>query len=137
MASLDTYGRVLPLVGRPWHEAKPELQQLDAWVKQYEQTPVGRLSEVSSHLSTFRICAWDQGHVRTLALALAAKAYQHDHGTYPDTIGELRPYVGAELPRDPFTGQDYLYERRGQGFAISSADRGAAGRFIVTWEATK
>ena len=76
----------------------------------------------------------DTARLQSFALALAAKAYKHDHGSYPPTLQDLRPYVGKDLPKDPFTGKDYGYTRQGQGFRLWS-DYQAGGRRYISWEA--
>jgi hypothetical protein len=51
-----------------------------------------------------------------LRTGLDLKLYKHATGRYPATLGAL----GPNRLRDVFTGRDFFYERRGQGFRLYS-----------------
>ncbi|MFH1226528.1 MAG: hypothetical protein V1701_01325 [Planctomycetota bacterium] len=53
-------------------------------------------------------------------LALALKAYKLQNGNYPDALAALAPAVIPELPKDTFTGNDYVYKKDGVGFIVYS-----------------
>ncbi len=53
-------------------------------------------------------------------VALALKADKHTANAYPATLDELQQRVGYPLPKDPFSGQDFVYGRRGEGFTLYS-----------------
>ncbi len=60
-----------------------------------------------------------------IAVALAAfRGGQEDPGEacYPDRLDELVPRFLKSLPLDPFTGDPFVYERRGEGFLLYSLD---------------
>ncbi len=52
--------------------------------------------------------------------ALALKAYKNKEGSYPDSLEELRQVIAWELREDPFSGEDLVYKREGDGFLIYS-----------------
>ena len=58
-----------------------------------------------------------------LELALALRAYKKQHGTYPDRLSLLAPTHMDALPKDPFSGEDYVYRTEGEGFVLYSVDR--------------
>ena len=58
-----------------------------------------------------------------LELALALRAYKKQHGTYPDRLSLLTPTHMDALPKDPFSGEDYLFRTEGEGFVLYSVDR--------------
>ncbi|MEW4454459.1 hypothetical protein AB1L30_17420 [Bremerella sp. JC817] len=47
---------------------------------------------------------------RLLALDLALQQFEALTGTYPAELEHLRPGVLSDIPRDPFTGQAFLYQ---------------------------
>ena len=56
---------------------------------------------------------------RTAALTL--KAYQNKKGEYPQSLAQLPETIEwANLPEDPFSGEDFIYRREGEGFLIYS-----------------
>ncbi len=50
-------------------------------------------------------------------IGLALRAYQAEHGRYPDSLEELAA-DGWEVPRDSFTDEPYRYRREGDGFIV-------------------
>lgn len=52
--------------------------------------------------------------------ALALRAYQIEHGQYPDSLAQLRSAGGWEIPEDPFSGKELIYRRQGQGYILYS-----------------
>ena len=52
--------------------------------------------------------------------ALALKAYNNKMGQYPASLAELRKVIPWELREDPCSGQDFLYQREGDGFLVYS-----------------
>ncbi len=53
-------------------------------------------------------------------IALALKAYKQQHGRYPASLGALAQSRNTQLPKDPFTGRDYVYRQAGHGFVAYS-----------------
>lgn len=51
---------------------------------------------------------------------LALQAYKARYGGYPATMQELRSKLGWKLPKDPFSGKDFIYKRQGKGFILYS-----------------
>ncbi len=56
--------------------------------------------------------------------------YAQDHaGASPATLADIRPAFGGNLPRDPYTGEDFRYTRTPQGFVLTclGKDNAAGG----------
>lgn len=51
---------------------------------------------------------------------LALLAYKDSFGGYPATLNELRDKLGWKLLEDPFSGNDFIYKRDGNGFIFYS-----------------
>ncbi|MBI4243254.1 MAG: hypothetical protein HY606_04110 [Planctomycetes bacterium] len=58
-----------------------------------------------------------------LEIALALKIYKSKNVEYPDSLNDIIPEYVSELPRDPFTGQNYIYRKEGEGFIVYSIGR--------------
>jgi hypothetical protein len=54
-------------------------------------------------------------------VGFALTAYWAAHGSYPKELSELVPHDIAQVPSDPFTERPLHYERRPNGFLLSSA----------------
>jgi hypothetical protein len=52
--------------------------------------------------------------------ALAARVYQAKRGHYPAALSDVSRVVGWSLPKDPFTGRDFVYRREGRGYTLYS-----------------
>jgi len=70
-------------------------------------------------------------------VAAALKIYRSRRGEYPTSLGELESLVPA-LPRDPFSGQPYIYRREASGFVVYSVgkdrrDHGGARDSLEDW----
>ena len=53
-------------------------------------------------------------------LCVALKLYKKKYGGYPDSLGKLEGAVLKTLPKDPFTGNDYIYRKEKKGFLLYS-----------------
>ena len=62
---------------------------------------------------------------------MALKQYKLKHKTYPDSILQLVPEVLTKLPLNPFSGENYQYQRKGDGFIITAEGSD------VTWESKR
>ena len=59
-----------------------------------------------------------RGDINRVALALAV--YRADKGAYPLTLASLVPRFFTRLPKDPFTGAVFAYERQDAGYLLYS-----------------
>jgi hypothetical protein len=53
-------------------------------------------------------------------IALLLKSYKAESGSYPSSLEELREFAGRELPKDPFSGDVFVYHPDGAGFLLYS-----------------
>ncbi len=58
-------------------------------------------------------------------LAVAVYIYKCRNGEYPETLDALVPSIVKELPSDPFTGKDFIYQREGKQFVVYSHGKNA------------
>lgn len=59
-------------------------------------------------------------HARLARLGLALSQYRAEHGSYPATLQTLAGTLEGPLPRDPMTGNAFLYRREGDGYVLYS-----------------
>lgn len=57
----------------------------------------------------------------TVRIAAALRLFEIEKGRAPASLDELVPGYLPALPRDPFTGEPFLYETRPDGWKVSSA----------------
>ena len=62
---------------------------------------------------------WTAMRLREFQIALELKLYRGQHGSYPASLEELEKAIGHPLPRDPFSGKQFAYQRKGDGFTLS------------------
>ncbi len=103
----------------PGMEAKPVSDALD---RQLRQTPLAMLTKILTPV--FSGQAYHRGmslaRIDLGRIALALKAYKAQHGQYPQTLAQLQQTLTWQLPKDVFTGEDFVYKREGDGFVIYS-----------------
>lgn len=104
----------------PYYQAIAEVKDFD---KELENVPryclltrmilpaLGRASIVQAR---------SEARIRAGKLALALKIYKAKKGVYPQSLKSLTPAILPQLPKDPFTGKDYVYRREGEGFLVYS-----------------
>ncbi len=56
-------------------------------------------------------------------IVLTLKAYKYERGAYPPTLQQLQQTLDWQLPQDPFSGQDFVYQRQAEGFKLYSFGR--------------
>ena len=52
--------------------------------------------------------------------SMALEAHRNATGHYPTSLVELRKKVDWPLPKDPFSGKDFIYNKAGKGYLIYS-----------------
>jgi hypothetical protein len=105
---------------RPWPEAAKEVVRLDRRAQELfplRASPMALMAP--SGRAAFGVTGRDAALSGAWQVALALKAYHHDHGAYPVSLAEAEQATW-KLPLDPFTGKPYHYRRSGAGFVVWS-----------------
>ncbi len=63
---------------------------------------------------------WAVAEIGLCRVVLALKAYKHTRNSYPATLGQLQDSPEWSLPKDPFSGEDFVYQPQGEGFKLYS-----------------
>jgi hypothetical protein len=109
----------------PYHQAKADLGKIDQDIvnaPRYRIISKMLLPALTrSHLNE----AQHEAKIGLAQLALGLKIYKAEKGNYPDTLADLVPGILPELPKDPFTGRDFVYKREGEGFLLYSLGQNA------------
>ena len=53
-------------------------------------------------------------------VVLALKAYKYERRAYPEGLAQLQQTLSWQLPQDPFSGNSFVYRRKGNGFKLYS-----------------
>jgi len=108
----------LPGLDRPYR-----LQDTDATERAIRSSTVmAILTNILCPVSNRASMKRDQAIARLdeLGIVLDLKMHKRAHGVYPATLDELQATLDHKLPIDPFSGEAYRYERRGEGFILWS-----------------
>jgi hypothetical protein len=76
-----------------------------------------------SYDKAFAIFGRTAGQVRSAQVAVMVERYRLAKGHLPESLEELRGFIGRDLPADPFTGKDLIYKIykvQGEGFLVYS-----------------
>lgn len=107
-----------------------------------------RLPFWRSPLARFLLCSRAYGrdcqrrdqalvNIGLCCVVLALKDYKCRHGYYPDSLQYLQHELTRRLPEDPFSGEDFIYRREGEGFLIYSIGvnlKDDSGKAEEDWE---
>jgi hypothetical protein len=117
---LEVMAAYLEAAKRPWPEAGREVLRLDKHVKELFASRASPMALMApSEGAAFGLAGRDAAMAGAWQIALALKAYHHDHGVYPASLSAVE-HATWKLPLDPFTGNPYHYRRHGAGFIVWS-----------------
>lgn len=105
------------MVEKPFYETREEREELAG-----ESRSGGLLmaSAGPSLLPSMESLAKAQALRAAVAVAVAARRYHIEQGTYPENAEELVPRYMTALPKDPFDGHALRMKRAGDGLVIYS-----------------
>jgi len=107
------------IAAKPWREARPEAQRLEADLGRVDswQLAVASLAYIMSNTSADadRVLA----RRAVLQAALGLEVYRQRHGRYPDSLRDLA-CLHWPLSDDPFSGKPLVYRRRGNDYLLYS-----------------
>ncbi len=121
MIYLDNMGKQIQLTKSPARTAVPKLTALET---DLDKLPLwqGVLTKMLSPIYS-RTCQKRDQAVAEIDLCrtvLALKVHKYEHGRYPDSLQQLQQTLDWQLPQDPFSGQDFVYQPQGNGFKLYS-----------------
>jgi hypothetical protein len=105
-------------------ERRQALAEVAEKAESYRLTPFSMVPALCLGLAR-AVEAYDRNVAQCdqLELALAVRAYKQQHGIYPDQFSMLIPTHIHALPKDPFSGEDYIYRLDEKGFLLYSVGR--------------
>ncbi len=120
LAYLEYMQRDIEITKLPYREAAPKFEAQATTLKTLPKyLIVTRVaSPVFSRASGKRDMA--VANIGLCRVVLALKTYKYERGAYPETLEQLKQTLDWKLPEDPFSGQDFVYRRQGEGFILYS-----------------
>ncbi|MCK4324512.1 MAG: hypothetical protein KAW89_08290, partial [Armatimonadetes bacterium] len=120
MTYLAYMGRQVELTKLPYREAEPQIKALGQEIDRmpFYLVVTRLLAPVFSRAAEKRDHA--VASIGLCRIVLALKAYKYEHGAYPETLDQLEQTLDWQLPEDPFSGQDFVYQRQDEGFKLYS-----------------
>ena len=120
-AYADIMERMTDAMERPFYEAKPEMDRLTNEIENLPRTRVISRILLPALTRAAETQAQNEAQLGLMRLGLAVELYHDQIGEYPQTLEDVAPTVGGEIPLDPFTGMPFVYEPRGDRFTLYSA----------------
>ncbi len=119
-AYLRLMGELIAAVAKPWRECQGIGEALEQKIHMMPRYCI--MTAILMPVFTRSIAKRDviTAEVGLAQAALALKAYKNKKASYPDSLDELRQVIPWELREDPFSGEDLIYQREGEGFLIYS-----------------
>lgn len=118
--------RRIALADQPYRVVTAQLAALDADGRKMEANDADPVAQIVFIGSDGWASSWWRQRDMAIAriglaeAALAAKACRARTGAYPDSLNVVRSRVGWRIPRDPFSGRDFVYKRDGDAVVICS-----------------
>ncbi len=115
---LRTYDGYAEACRRDWPEALDRVRA----VSRRRRGVLGLFSKMlaPSYEKAFVLTGRIIGQVRSAQVAVMVERYRLAKGKLPASLEELRAFVGAGLPADPFTGGELVYRVDEGGYAVYS-----------------
>lgn len=110
-AFIDIVNRASELAKLPYYEAKPLLDRLRKEIDSLPGTSIVSRKvtpSLTKHYPIRRACY--DAQLGLMQVGLAVELHYNQHGVYPETLDEIAPILDGEIPLDPFTGKDFVYE---------------------------
>jgi hypothetical protein len=117
---LDCMNERIRLTQLPSYQARPKL---DAQIRRINALPwYARVTKnvAPTYEKTWAKVDYTVADLDLCRISLALKAYQYERHAYPATLVELQKTIKWAIPKDPFSGKDYIYRRQGKGFIVYS-----------------
>lgn len=119
MLYLDYYDKLIARAGLSWREVKtnPRCADPDPVFPKY-----ALISNILCPVFTSSRRVRDDAiaHTAGSQILLALVTYKHRYGSYPSNLGTLRTRLGWTIPLDPFSGREFVYKPRDNGFLLYS-----------------
>ena len=119
---MTSHGRLLGMASDaallPYYEAKMQWDKIESG---YEAATLGILC--FSYGPRIKLIDEQQAGCETdldlMRLGLGLALYHRERGLYPESLVELSHLLGGELPRDPYSGEHFLYKRDSDGGIVA------------------
>ena len=115
---VETMTKASALVCLPYKDAMAAFAELQDEIPQTVFPIANTCADVAAHAMTFqanRIARLD-----LLRVGLSAERFHAKSGAYPESLDDIAPILGTEIPMDPFTGESYHYVHDGDSFLLYS-----------------
>lgn len=110
----------ISLLRQPYYQAKNFLEDRERnWSRLLHCAPIASML-YSSYMTESLQFAYFEARRDLAKIATALKLYKLKRGEYPESLQALVPDCISELPRDTFTGSDFMYRREAKGFLLYS-----------------
>lgn len=84
-------------------------------ILEFSQLPKLKIQSLQDHIERM-----SQATTRLLIIDLALRCWQRHSGQFPNVLSRLAPEYLSFLPRDPFTGSEFIYRPSTNTFALYS-----------------
>ncbi len=116
---LRLMARQVQASGRPYLEAKAELDAIEPQLREARMAMLSAMI-VPVYARVYSKRDASVTRVDLCRIALALKSYKSHHGQYPQNLAQLQHELPWTLPKDVFSGRDFIYRRQAEGFLIYS-----------------
>ncbi len=126
VTTAERFTTLVELAALPYYEAR---QPLHEFYEQQNNLPVTRpVTRVlmPGIMSSFQDEAAFEATADLIRIGLAVEQHQLETGVLPESLQDIEGRLGGEVPVDPFTGEEYVYQPAGGSFQLYSAGSGGA-----------
>jgi hypothetical protein len=116
-AMLRFWEKQIALARRPYRETSGRFDALTDGIPGYALVTRALASPFGRAVGARDKATAELGLMRS---GLGLAAYRAQFGAYPKSLNELRASLKWDVPRDPFSGKDFVYRREGAGHLLYS-----------------
>lgn len=120
LAYAEAMGSLADVTRLPYYEARPLLAELEGDIQNLPRTRVLSRDLLPTLTWAARAQARHEAQLDILQIGILLEQRYTQHGEYPATLDAIVGDLGGGVPVDPFTGESYHYEPRGDTFLLYS-----------------
>jgi len=139
----------IALSRKPYWEARDRLPEMEENLKKFPDEEACLVKLLIPAFSRIFIQeARADAQLGNAEIALACHLYRTKYKVFPDSLEKLTPQFLKKLSLDPFTGKDYIYRKKDNGFVVysvgdnlkddggvpQSGEKGKQADFDIVWE---
>ena len=116
----QTMAKIAEIARLPYYEAKPRMDAVEQDIGDMSRLRIISRRMLPALTRAIDAEARNEANLGLLRVGLSIEQYHNQNGTWPDSLDVLAPSLGGNVPRDPYSGQPFVYKPSEDRFVLYS-----------------